>query len=656
MGGRSMTNTSRSTGKPRRTFTSVGSVEASQALVALGIPYVQGDWEVHDLRSGDLPIEAELRPGPWHEDYVLAFGSLAEAREALPLLTDEGVAKNLAIILPSLSASAEASSQRSPNVLGSQALTVNLTGRSQRYSATQIKGTSWTKIHSFVQSVVGYAPNDLRQLPFNGLRLGVGDFESSVWSVGDSLARRIDLSIDQFDVQVVDSVDLVAQGIAVPRRIAQRQELPAGPGAQPLALPPVDPMIFSPRGFDPYPDGGLAEIVVSTPETWTLQSDGKAIGSPFIGLNEHVLNDLRQFRQVDVSEMASGHSWGVSRILSQLAASGVPLKTGLLNGAVHDLLGNTLGAMLENSEIQGATASERESFSIEIRRAALRQFLPRLRLGSLGLSRNRRPFDWPSVSVILSTRRPGLIPLILQQISRQSYSNLEVVLAVHGNAQLSLASDAAISEFPGRIRHLSFTESVPFGEVLNEACAAADGQVVTKMDDDDWYSEFHIEDLVLAREYSGAQLVGSPVEFTYLEGLDITTRRGQNGERYTNHVAGGTMMISRADLRAVGGWRIVSNAVDRGLIDAVLASGGNIYRTHGQNYVMHRRTPKSASGRHTWDADYSVFLRDIREKWDGLVLPPLFTVNDIDQIRHKRDDEYRSVFSDVDDIDHGAEI
>ena len=55
-----------------------------------------------------------------------------------------------------------------------------------------------------------------------------------------------------------------------------------------------------------------------------------------------------------------------------------------------------------------------------------------------------------------------------------------------------------------------------FGDVLAAAADAAGGDVVLKMDDDDWYGPDVVTDLLLARGYSGAELVGMPAEYLYL--------------------------------------------------------------------------------------------------------------------------------------------
>ncbi|GAB3810496.1 hypothetical protein [Micromonospora zhanjiangensis] len=137
---------------------------------------------------------------------------------------------------------------------------------------------------------------------------------------------------------------------------------------------------------------------------------------------------------------------------------------------------------------------------------------------------------------------------------------------------------------------------------------------MTKVDDDDSYGVDHVWDLVLARHYSGATLVGKGAEFVHLEDLNITVRRPSGRAEYDGDlVAGGTMLIARGDLEAVGGWRPVPRSVDLGLIQRLRRAGARIYRTHPLGYVYHRR----ATG-HTWDPGQRYFLTTAHTQWDGI--------------------------------------
>ena len=66
-------------------------------------------------------------------------------------------------------------------------------------------------------------------------------------------------------------------------------------------------------------------------------------------------------------------------------------------------------------------------------------------------------------------------------------------------------------------------------------------------------------------------------------------------EKYAKFVAGGTMLISQADLRAVGGWRPVPKSVDLALIERVTEHGGLIYRANGHGYIYVRHAQDSTA-------------------------------------------------------------
>jgi hypothetical protein len=135
---------------------------------------------------------------------------------------------------------------------------------------------------------------------------------------------------------------------------------------------------------------------------------------------------------------------------------------------------------------------------------------------------------------------------------------------------------------------------------------------VLKMDDDDWYSPDFVADLLRARAYSGADLVGAPDDLYYLEDRDLTLRLGHPGEVYKGFVAGGTMLIARSALLEVGGFASVPRHVDKALTSAVREAGGTVYRTHGLGYVLRRTT----SG-HTWTADLDDLVARAVQTWDG---------------------------------------
>lgn len=210
----------------------------------------------------------------------------------------------------------------------------------------------------------------------------------------------------------------------------------------------------------------------------------------------------------------------------------------------------------------------------------------------------------PLVSVLLATRRARFLPRAVAAVARQTYPRIELVLALHGDEFRD--ADLAAADLPRSAKTLRVPAQQPLGAVLDAATAASSGDLLAKMDDDDAYGPDHVWDLVLAREYSGAQLVGKGLEFVYLAATDETVHlHAGRGEDYrTMTVAGGTLLISRRDLARAGGWPPVPRGVDKMLIERVLRARGCVYRAHGAEYVMIRRQED-----HTWTPAEDYFMR-----------------------------------------------
>lgn len=350
-------------------------------------------------------------------------------------------------------------------------------------------------------------------------------------------------------------------------------------GTDGVLIPPLDPRTINPIGFRRGVVGDAVPLHTLTPDLAT--QEGR--------------DALRALPGVAVGEVAAP---GTDQLLGALAMLGVPL--------VPEATARALPPGTPARELAGERAAlrdvmEREVLSIRQRRLALR------RPGGLDPAAT-------TVSVLLVTRRPDQVGFALRQVARQRGVDAEVVLHTHGfecpRHELELFREA--SDLPLTLG--SSPASAVFGTILNEAAERASGQLLQKMDDDDWYGPDFLADNVLAHGYSDAGLVGSPPEFTFVEPLWVTTRRQDATERYTRLVAGGTLMVRRDLFDQVGGFRPVPSQVDRRLFESVLEAGARIYATHGHNYLL-RRGPTG----HTWDPGLPYFVARSRawQQWPG---------------------------------------
>ncbi|MGA1035572.1 MAG: glycosyltransferase, partial [Ilumatobacteraceae bacterium] len=154
------------------------------------------------------------------------------------------------------------------------------------------------------------------------------------------------------------------------------------------------------------------------------------------------------------------------------------------------------------------------------------------------------------------------------------------------------------------------------GTTLDAARRRADGEVILKWDDDDLYSSDHVADLVRARHYSQASVVGKACEFVYFGGRNVTIRRQQaDREAWSPTLSGNTLMIDRDALDAVGGWANRSLGEDADLIVRIRRAGGRTYRTVGFGMIVVRHADVSL---HTWSLDANASIEASVESWPGL--------------------------------------
>ncbi|QBI20694.1 glycosyltransferase family 2 protein [Egibacter rhizosphaerae] len=275
----------------------------------------------------------------------------------------------------------------------------------------------------------------------------------------------------------------------------------------------------------------------------------------------------------------------------------------------------TLAALDAANRADLADADVRERASVRLGRVVHDEHHPaaalRARLATAGFE----PEHPPAVSVLLATARPEFLDHAVRQVATQRYRPLQVVLVAHGPAAARAATEMDTSPLGDDI-DLVVVEAAatePLGATLNLGARAADGPVLSKMDDDDWYGPDHLADCVGALRTSGAPLAGKSAEFVYLAARDVTVRRAPGSDRFSDAVSGATLTLHRADLHALGGFAPHGRAVDRRLVEAVERTGERPYRTHALQFVVNRH-----GGHATWTAGTDYFLSRARAQWRGL--------------------------------------
>ncbi|MCY7395639.1 MAG: glycosyltransferase [Nocardioides sp.] len=355
-----------------------------------------------------------------------------------------------------------------------------------------------------------------------------------------------------------------------------------------LALGPMDDRVLNPIGFTTDAQGPVLR----------LRAEHRGLPP------ESLVTSWRALLGMQVTPEAD------PRMVAGLAMAGLPLVAEVLAADLARSLGVLVAAAI-TAPVDLHDPLAREEHSVVLRRAALSTFATATWRRRLGEASGVRVHHQPSVSVVMATRRPELLTHAVAQVARQrGVEALELVLVPHGfdvppGLERSLGEGLDLRVVPAPAEEV-------FGDVLNRGVGAAGGDVVLKMDDDDWYGPDFVADLLLARAYSGAELVGTPDDWHYLEPRHLTLRLGSPVEDYKQFVAGGTMLLDIGLLRELGGFRSVPRAVDAQLIGAVRAAGGAIYRTPGLGYLMR----KTEAG-HTWVEDLDAAVVRAATTYDG---------------------------------------
>jgi hypothetical protein len=281
-------------------------------------------------------------------------------------------------------------------------------------------------------------------------------------------------------------------------RLPLHESLSRLQAAGPAGLGPLDEMLVNPVGFTRRPTVGVADLRAVPSSRHLLQVDGVPDTDVDTrrGPGDATVARLRDLKGVHLTWEGGDGPHAYCRTVAGLAMAGVPLTADFVPPWARALLDPTVSSLLETKPDLDEVL-EREVHSVRLRRAALGTHGARAWRRGLApegpLSRRAR------VSVLLATRRPDHLAHLLRQVGRQHGVELELLLATHGFtadpsvvAAFTESSGFTVDAFP-----VPATES--FGRLLNAAADRATGDVLLKMDDDDWYGPDFVSDLLLAR-------------------------------------------------------------------------------------------------------------------------------------------------------------
>jgi spore maturation protein CgeB len=221
----------------------------------------------------------------------------------------------------------------------------------------------------------------------------------------------------------------------------------------------------------------------------------------------------------------------------------------------------------------------------------------------------------PYISVIMATNRPGRLAHAIEQVARQRWRRLQLVLVLHGvDMEPEVVRDKALAAGIGDVAVLTADRAKPLGEILNLAIDAADGDLIAKMDDDDLYGEHYLSDLVPAFSYTDAGIVGKRACYVQLRAINATLLSKPELEHsYSGLVRGGTILASGDVLRGLR-FDHVPRGSDTKLMRRAREEGIQIYSADRFNYVYVRSADPNT---HTFQVNDAELLKQARVEFYG---------------------------------------
>lgn len=207
-------------------------------------------------------------------------------------------------------------------------------------------------------------------------------------------------------------------------------------------------------------------------------------------------------------------------------------------------------------------------------------------------------FSEKSVSFFITTNRPRNLRLIFENVGRQIVQHKQIVILTHGFTVNGDQIDKLSHEFDLHdVILLTAPTSDTLGKNLNRLTEACTGDLLCRMDDDDFYAPNYARDLLHALEFSGAALVGKAATYIHFESKDSTILSYEGHEhRFTDFVRGASFFAPKETFTRYQ-FPEVATSEDSAFLQQIIEAGQKIYAADRFNFMVMRRENKTS---HTW--------------------------------------------------------
>ena len=204
----------------------------------------------------------------------------------------------------------------------------------------------------------------------------------------------------------------------------------------------------------------------------------------------------------------------------------------------------------------------------------------------IALTRRRRPV----VSMIVALRNTACLASVLADFAAQVYLERELLVVIADRSAESKHAESKVREV-GNADVVYAEAAATLSARLNRGIAEARGEYVAIVNEVDRYGKHYIEDMMLAAEFSGAEVLGKRTYFVYQQPEDEMALINEGNEHaFGNYVASSTTVARRALLRDLPFERKTPDA-HRRFLNQASKNGCRIYSADRFNYLRVRDEP-----------------------------------------------------------------
>jgi spore maturation protein CgeB len=267
-------------------------------------------------------------------------------------------------------------------------------------------------------------------------------------------------------------------------------------------------------------------------------------------------------------------------------------------------INNLLKIYLKNPDLRRKVV--KEGFRFVLRHHTYRNRLQEI-CDRIGIKANL--LQTPKVSIVSSTQREEFMLNLFHNIRHQTYENIEVIIVLNKNSMNISKWEKQFNQLDCKVKILKIDENFSLGHCLNEAIKHSNGEIIAKFDDDDYYAPNYLLDMVLAMDYSNADIVGKSAHYVYIEEKNMLVVKtvGSGAESYSDFVSGATLVFKREVFEQLNGFADRSRGEDTDLLLRAKEKGFLIYSNDSYNFCLYRRAD---TGSHTWKVDTDEILRN----------------------------------------------